>query len=58
VNSTLSAGAGSTGNAWNATEKIQSILTSVLLSLNTAMNAAKTEATGSANECLEFRATL
>jgi len=38
------------GSAWNAIEKIQGMVTTVLLSLNTAMNAAKTRATGSANE--------
>ncbi len=38
------------GSAWNAIEKIQGMATTVLLSLNTAMSAAKTKATGSASE--------
>jgi hypothetical protein len=38
------------GNAWNAIEKIQGILTSVRLNLNTAMNAGKIKATDSGSE--------
>jgi hypothetical protein len=59
VNSTLPAGAGSTGSAWSATEKIQGILkTTALLSLNTAMNAANTKVITSANELSCFVITL
>jgi hypothetical protein len=59
ANSTLSAGAGSTGSVWIATEKIPGILkTTVLLILNTAMLAAKTTVTGSASELCLLRATL